>query len=137
MNKVILVGRLAADPDIKYSQGENAMCVARYRLAVSRKYQKEGEQAADFINCVAFGKSGEFAGKYLHKGIKIAIVGRIQTGSYTNKDGAKVYTTDIVVEEHEFCESKGNSNNVDAAQTDSDGFMQVPDDLDDAGLPFN
>lgn len=137
MNKVILVGRLAADPDIKYSQGENAMCVARYRLAVNRKYQKEGEQTADFISCVAFGKSGEFAEKYLHKGIKIAIAGRIQTGSYTNKDGAKVYTTDIVVEEHEFCESKGSSNNADAAQTDLDGFMQVPDDLDDAGLPFN
>lgn len=137
MNKVILVGRLATDPDIKYSQGENAMCVARYILAVNRKYQKEGEQTADFISCVAFGKSGEFAEKYLHKGIKIAIAGRIQTGSYTNKDGAKVYTTDIVVEEHEFCESKGNSNNADAAQTDSDGFMNIPDGVEDDGLPFN
>ena len=139
MNKVILVGRLAADLDVKYSQGENSTCVARYRLAVNRKYQKDGEQTADFISCVAFGKSGEFAEKYLHKGIKIAIAGRIQTGSYTNKDGAKVYTTDIVVEEHEFCESKGNSNsdNAGTPHTDSDGFMQVPEDLDDTGLPFN
>lgn len=138
MNKVILIGRLVADPEVRYSQGEKSSAVARYRLAVDRKFKREGEPEADFINCVAFGRNGEFAEKYLHKGIKIAVVGRIQTGSYTNKDGVKVYTTDIIVEEHEFCESKSSSGAgiSHSQQTDSDGFMNVPENLDDE-LPFN
>ena len=102
MNKVILMGRLTRDPEVRYSQGENATAVARYTLAVDRRFNRNNdEQTADFINCVAFGRSGEFAEKYLHKGTKIAVTGRIQTGSYTNKDGVKVYTTDVVVEDHE------------------------------------
>lgn len=133
MNKVILIGRLTRDPEVRYSHGENATCVARYTLAVDRRFKREGEPDADFISCVAFGKSGEFAEKYLHKGTKIAITGRIQTGSYTNKDGQKVYTTDIVVEEHEFCESKGNAEPTHSAA--GDGFMNIPDGIDD--LPFN
>lgn len=138
MNKVILIGRLVADPEVRYSQGEKSSAVARYRLAVDRKFKREGEPEADFINCVAFGRNGEFAEKYLHKGIKIAVVGRIQTGSYTNKDGMKVYTTDIVVEEHEFCESKssGGSGISHSQHTDNDGFMNVPENLDDE-LPFS
>ena len=135
MNKVALIGRLTKDPDVRYSQGENPTAVARYTLAVDRKYKKEGEeQTADFINCVAFGKNGESAEKYLHKGMKIAVAGRIQTGSY-EKDGVKHYTTDIVVEEHDFCESKGASD-TSAPKTDSDGFMPLPDGVDDSGLPF-
>ena len=139
MNKVILVGRLCDEPEIRYSQGENATCVARYRLAVNRRFNKDGEQQADFINCIAFGKLGEFAEKYLHKGMKIAVVGRIQTGSYKNKDGNTVYTTDVVVEEQEFCESKSSnqSQGNDRPQASSDGFMSIPDNLDDEGLPFN
>ena len=143
MNKVILMGRLTGDPEVRYSQGENPTCIARYRLAVNRRFHRDGEQEADFINCVAFGKSGEFAEKYLKNGVKIAVVGRIQTGSYTNKDGQKVYTTDIVVEEHDFCESKESS--AQAVQTagkasndpvtDADGFMSIPDGIDDE-LPF-
>lgn len=110
MNKVILIGRLCADPEVRYSQGENASAVARYRLAVDRRFKRDGEAEADFISCVAFAKNGEFAEKYLQKGTKIAITGRIQTGSYTNRDGQKVYTTDIVVEEQEFAESKASGN---------------------------
>jgi len=136
MNKVILMGRLVADPEVRYSQGQNATCIARYRLAVDRKFKKDGEADADFISCVALGRNGEFAEKYLHKGMKIAVIGRIQTGSYTNKDGAKVYTTDIVVEEHDFCESKKTSAQGNAPQTDSDGFMNIPDGFDEE-LPFN
>lgn len=113
MNHVILIGRLTRDPDVRYSQGAEPMCIARYTLAVDRRMSKAakegGEQSADFINCVAFGKSGEFAEKYLTKGTKIAVAGRIQTGSFTNKDGQKIYTTDVVVEEHEFCESRGQA----------------------------
>lgn len=135
MNKVVLMGRLTKDPDVRYSQGENSTAVARYTLAVDRRYKKAGEAETDFINCVAFGKNGEFAEKYLHKGNKIAIVGRIQTGSYTNKEGQKVYTTDIVVEEHDFCESKGNKG-AETQQTDSNGFAPIPDGLEDE-LPFN
>ena len=138
MNKVILIGRLVADPDVRYSQGEQ-MAIARYRLAVNRKYKKDvEEQTADFINCIAFGKNGEFAEKYLHQGIKIAVSGRIQTGSYTNKDGNKVYTTDVVVEEHDFCESKAYKINSGSRPepTDANGFMDIPDGLDDDGLPF-
>jgi len=138
MNKAILMGRLVADPDVRYSQGANAVCVARYRLAVDRRFKKDGEADADFIPCVALGKNGEFAEKYLHKGMKIAVTGRIQTGSYTNRDGQKVYTTEIVVEEHDFCESRGTSaqGNAPAQQTDSDEFMNIPDGIDEE-LPFN
>ena len=139
MNKVILVGRLCDEPEIRYSQGENTTCVARYRLAVNRRFNKDGEQQADFINCIAFGKLGEFAEKYLHKGVKIAVTGRIQTGSYTNKDGNTVYTTDVVVEEQEFCESKSSnqSQGNDRPQASSDGFMSIPDNLEDEVLPFS
>ena len=139
MNKVILIGRVVRDVEIRYSQGANTTCVARYTLAVDRKFKQEGQPNADFINCIAFGKLGEFAEKYLHKGVKIAVTGRIQTGSYTNKDGQKVYTTDVVVEEQEFCESKSSnqSQGNDRPQASSDGFMSIPDNLEDEGLPFN
>lgn len=137
MNKVILMGRLTRDPEVRYSTGENQTCVARYTLAVDRKFKKEGEQTADFISCVAFGKNGEFAEKYLHKGMKIAVEGRIQTGSY-EKDGVKHYTTDIVVESHDFCESKGSASSEHASTNiDEDGFMSIPDGVMDEGLPFN
>lgn len=135
MNKVILIGRVVRDAEIRYSQGENPMAIARYTLAVDRRFKKEGEATADFINCVAFGKNGEFAEKYLHKGVKIAVSGRIQTGSYTNKDGQKVYTTDVVVEEQEFCESK-SSNQQDKPKPVDDGFMDIPSDLSGEDLPF-
>ena len=137
MNKVILMGRLTREPEVRYS-GETA--VARYSLAVDRKYKKDGEATADFISCVAFGKNGEFAEKYLKKGMKIAVTGRIQTGSYTNKDGVKVYTTDIIVEEHEFAESKGNgtqdSGNIPTFAPGADGFINIPDGIEEE-LPFN
>jgi single-strand DNA-binding protein len=143
MNKVILMGRLTRDPEVRYSQNEQATAVARYTLAVDRRFKKEGEeQTADFINCVAFGRAGEFAERYFHKGIKIAVIGRIQTGSYTNKDGQKVYTTDIVVEDQEFAESKNasgggeNSGGGYAGNTAGDGFMNIPDGIDEE-LPFN
>ena len=140
MNKVIMIGRLARDPEIRYSQGANTTCIARYTLAVDRKFKQEGQPNADFINCIAFGKLGEFAEKYLRKGIKIAVTGRIQTGSYTNKEGQKVYTTDVVVEEQEFCESKASqqsqNNDRPKPMTDSDGFMNIPDGIDEE-LPFN
>lgn len=140
MNKVVLMGRLCRDPEVRYTQGENVTAIARYSLAVDRRYKREGEADADFINCVAFGKQGEFAEKYLRKGMKIAVSGRIQTGSYTNRDGQKVYTTDVIVEEHFFCESKSsesNENTYAPAPTTSytDGFMNIPDGLDEE-LPF-
>ena len=132
MNKVIEIGRLTKDPEIRYSQGASSTCIARYTLAVDRKFKQEGQPTADFINCIAFGKLGEFAEKYLHKGTKIAVTGRIQTGSYTNKDGQKVYTTDVVVEEQEFCESKSQSNSQpQPAQSNDDGFMNIQDGIDD------
>ena len=145
MNKVILMGRLTRDPEVRYSQGENATAVARYTLAVDRRYNRNNdEQSADFINCVAFGRNGEFAEKYLRKGTKIVVTGRIQTGSYTNKDGVKVYTTDIVVESQEFAESKnaqsgnggaeGGYANSQQPQADADGFMNIPDGIEE--LPF-
>ena len=135
------MGRLTADPEVRYSQGDSSTAIARYTLAVNRRFQREGEQTADFINCVAFGKSGEFAEKYFQKGMRVAISGRIQTGSYTNKDGVKVYTTDIVVEEQEFAQSKSENDSSSAtsqvAQNRSnDGFMNIPDGIDE-GLPFN
>lgn len=133
---------MVRDPEIRYTLGDNPTAIARYTLAVDRKFNRE-QQSADFINCVAFGKNGEFAEKYLHKGTKIAIVGRIQTGSYTNKDGQKVYTTDVVVEEQEFAESKnsagGNNGGSYGGQQSSnvgDGFMNIPDGIDEE-LPFN
>ena len=155
MNKVILMGRLTRDPDIRYSQGENSSAVARYTLAVDRRFVRRDNpdaQTADFIGCVAFGKAAEFAEKYLHKGTKIAITGRIQTGSYTNKEGVKIYTTDVVVEDQEFAESKNAANGGGASYDNGnsfggasaapagagDGFMNIPDDGGiDEELPFN
>ena len=143
MNKVILMGRLTRDPEVRYSQGENAMAVARFTLAVDRRFRRD-DASTDFIGCVEFGKNAEFIEKYFRQGTKALITGRIQTGSYTNRDGQKVYTTDVVVEETEFAESKG-------AQADSgfqpasrpqpsaamgDGFMNIPDGIDEE-LPFN
>ena len=148
MNKVILMGRLTRDPEVRYSQGENATAVARYTLAVDRRQSRNnqnGEQTADFIQCVAFGRSGEFAEKYFRKGMKVLVTGRIQTGSYTNKDGQRVYTTDVVVEDQEFAESKAASQNngggfVPADRPSpsdaGDGFMNIPDGIDEE-LPFN
>lgn len=149
MNKVILMGRLTRDPEVRYVNGQNgSTAVARYTLAADRKFKQEGQQEADFISCVAFGKNGEFSEKYLHKGMKILVTGRIQTGSYTNKDGQKVYTTDIVVEEQEFAESKKGMSESDkdardqealqaAGYTDAgDGFMNIPEGIDEE-LPFN
>ena len=148
MNKVILMGRLTRDPEVRYSQGENATAVARYTLAVDRRFNRNGdENTADFINCVAFGRAGEFAEKYFRKGIKIAITGRIQTGSYTNRDGVKVYTTDVVVEDQEFAESKnsnsgsgssfmGGGSSAPQPSGAGDGFMNIPDGIDEE-LPFN
>ena len=139
MNKVIIIGRVVRDAEIRYSQGASSTCIARYTLAVDRKFKQEGQPTADFINCIAFGKLGEFAEKYLHKGVKIAVVGRIQTGSYKNKDGNTVYTTDVVVEEQEFAESKSSnqSQQNERPRQSSDDFMSIPDGLDDTGLPFN
>ncbi len=159
MNRVILMGRLTRDPEVRYTAGDQQLAIARYTLAVDRRQSRNNnngdEQTADFINCVAFGRTGEFAEKYLHKGMKIAVTGRIQTGSYTNKDGVKVYTTEVVVEDHEFCESKnasngengggynhnggGSYNNGNRSQAPSgagDGFMNIPDGIDEE-LPFN
>ena len=148
MNKVILMGRLTRDPEVRYSQGGNSTCVARYTLAVSRPFKNSnGEQEADFISCVAFGKAGEFAEKYLTKGTMIGVTGRIQTGNYTDKDGKKVYTTDVVIATQEFCEKKGNGENSSAPSANDktnnnkdkkndDGFMNIPEDADDE-LPFN
>ena len=152
MNKVILMGRLTRDPEVRYAQGDNPLAIARYSLAVDRRQARNNngdEQTADFINCVAFGRTAEFAEKYLRKGTKIAVTGRIQTGSYTNKDGVKVYTTEVVVEEHEFAESKnasggndggysngGFSNSAPAPSGAGDGFMNIPDGIDEE-LPFN
>ena len=138
MNKVIEIGRLTKEPEIRYSQGANTTCVARYTLAVDRKFKQEGQPTADFINCIAFGKLGEFAEKYLHKGIKIAVTGRIQTGSYKNKDGNTVYTTDVVVDEQEFCESKSQSNSQPQPTPSNDNsWLSIPDNLGDEGLPFD
>lgn len=137
MNKVILMGRLTRDPDIRMGVGEGATLIARYTLAVDRyTKQNDNEQTADFISCVAFGKAAEFAQKYLHQGIKVLVTGRMQTGSYTNRDGKKVYTTDVIVEGHEFAESKNAiQNNSSNKQVSSDGFMNMS--VDDEGLPFN
>ena len=147
MNKVILMGRLTRDPEVRYSSGDNQMAIARYTLAVDRRGRantSNGEQTADFIQCVAFDRSAEFAEKYFHKGIKVLVTGRIQTGSYTNKDGQKVYTTDVIIEEQEFAESKSASDNAGgfapadrpSPSSAGDGFMNIPDGIDEE-LPFN
>ena len=147
MNKVILMGRLTRAPEVRYSSGDNQKAVARYTLAVDRRYKRqEDEQTADFINCVAFGKGAEFAEKYLRQGTKIVVEGRIQTGSYTNKDGQKVYTTDVIVESHEFAESKSSSqqdgssvpsapSRPDPSSESTDGFMDLSE-YDQQELPF-
>lgn len=149
MNKAILMGRLTRDPEVRYTQGQDPMAVARYTLAVDRR----GKEEADFISCVAFRKAAEFAEKYLKKGTKILVAGRIQTGSYTNREGRKIYTTDIIVEEQEFAESKAAGQNKDqegnkpSSQSnaqegnrptsyDDDGFMNIPDGIDEE-LPFS
>lgn len=145
MNKVILMGRLTRDPEVRYSQGENAVPVARYTLAVDRRYKKVGEPSADFIPCVAFRGHAEFAERYFRQGIRIVVTGRIQTGSYTNRDGNKVYTTTVIVEEQEFAESKReqeerqyNQRQASNArpETDENGFMNMPDGIDEE-LPFH
>ena len=151
MNKVILTGRLTRDPEVRYSQGERAMAIARYTLAVDRRGRRGGNgddsaQTADFIPCVAFDRAGEFAEKYFHQGTKLVVTGRIQTGSYTNRDGQKVYTTEVIVEEQEFAESRAESDAnranfqhqaAPAPSADAgDGFMNIPEGIDDV-LPFN
>lgn len=139
MNKVILMGRLVRDPEVRYSQnGDKDLAIARYTLAVDRKYRRmNNEQTADFISCVAFANNAEFAEKYLKQGTKICIEGRIQTGSYTNKDGVKVYTTEVVVEGHEFAERKNSEGSVpNDANVDENGFMQIPEGIEDQ-LPFD
>ena len=150
MNKAILMGRLTRDPEIRYSQGaDGSNAIARYTVAVDRRRKTNGdgtEQTADFIGCVAFGRSAEFAEKYLHQGTKVIVTGRIQTGNYTNKDGQKVYTTEVIVEEQEFAESKASASSNEATYAPSrpepsaaagDGFMNIPDGVEDEGLPFN
>lgn len=140
------MGRLTRDPEIRYSQGENSTAVANYTLAVDRRYKREGEDNADFIGCVAFGRAAEFAEKYFRQGLKITVCGHIQTGSYTNRDGQKVYTTKVVIEEQEFAESKKSSEGSGSGRDtgpqenrpkpDEDGFMNIPDGIDEE-LPFN
>ena len=160
MNKVILMGRLTRDPEVRYSAGDNSLAIARYTLAVDRRFKRDGEATADFISCVAFGRAAEFAEKYFRQGIKIAISGRIQTGSYVNKDGQKVYTTDIIVDDQEFADSKGQGGDNSGfgggnsygggnrggyqqgtrpapSSAIGDGFMNIPDGVEDEGLPFN
>lgn len=144
MNKVILVGRLTRDPEVRYTQGENQTAIARYTLAVDRRFKRDGEPTADFINCVVFGKSAEFAEKYFRQGLRIAISGRITTGSYTNKDGIKVHTTEVTVEDQEFAESKAeseanktsNQQATSANASSGGGFMNIPDGIEEE-LPFN
>ena len=162
MNKVILMGRLTRDPEVRYSAGENSLAIARYTLAVDRRFRRDGEATADFISCVSFGRTAEFAEKYFRQGLKIVVSGRIQTGSYTNREGQKVYTTEVVVEEQEFAESKASSDNYQSHNTyqgnnyggfggagsapaapaagggsvSADGFMNIPDGIDEE-LPFN
>lgn len=140
MNSVQLVGRLTRDPDIRYT--DSGSTVARFNVAVDRRFKREGEESADFISCVTFGRTAEFLEKYFRKGQRIGLIGRIQTGSYTNQEGTRVYTTDVVAEALEFVESKGSSGgdaaeNYQGGKIDSDGFMNIPDSVEDEGLPFN
>lgn len=146
MNKVILMGRLTRDPEVRYSQGDNSVAIANYTLAVDRRFKRDGEDSADFISCTAFGKAAEFAEKYFHQGLKITVSGHIQTGSYTNRDGQKVYTTKVIIEEQEFAESKKSGDGAESGQNggqpenmpgpNDDGFMSIPDGIDEE-LPFN
>lgn len=144
MNRVILMGRLTRDPEVRYSQGERSMAVVKYTLAVDRRGKRqEGQPTADFINIVAFDKAGEFAEKYFRQGMRVLVSGKIQTGSYTNKDGQKVYTTEVIVDDQEFADSKNANDGGQQAQrpaptsTIGDGFMNIPDGVEDEGLPFN
>lgn len=133
MNKIVLLGRLTRDPEVRYSQGENSMAIARFSLAVNRRYKREGEPDADFFNCTAFGKQAEFVEKYLKQGIKILVAGRLENNNYTNKEGQKVYSVQVMVEEIEFAESKSNS--ATEPEQSSNGFMNIPDGLQEE-LPF-
>lgn len=138
MNKVVLIGRLVRDAEVRYSQGENSTAIASFTMAVDRTFKRQGEPTADFINCKAFGKNADFFEKYGQKGVKFAITGHIQTGSYTNKDGNKVYTTDVIIDTQEFCESKASNGGQTVRQeqtTDADGFVNIPDGIEDE-LPF-
>ena len=159
MNRVILMGRLTRDPEVRYSQGERAMAIARYTLAVDRRGRRSqnqdgNEQTADFIPCVAFDRAGEFAEKYFHQGMRVLISGRIQTGSYVNREGQKVYTTEVIIDDQEFADSKGAAADMsgygntgyqrsapaprpEPASAIGDGFMNIPDGVEDEGLPFN
>lgn len=154
MNRVILMGRLTRDPEVRYSQGERQMAIARYTLAVDRRGRRnnDGEQQADFIPCVAFDRAAEFAERYFRQGMRVLVSGRIQTGSYTNKDGQRVYTTEVILDDQEFADSKNSSsgdgmsayprqNNAPARPAPNsaaaDGFMNIPDGVEDEGLPFN
>ena len=148
MNRVILMGRLTRDPEVRYTSGERSMAIARYTLAVDRGFKRgdSSEQNADFIPCIAFDKAGEFAEKYFRQGMRVLVSGRIQTGSYTNKEGQKVYTTEVIIDSQEFADSKGASDSGGGYQgttsqsrssANSDGFMNIPDGVDDEGLPFN
>ena len=149
MNKVVLVGRLTRDPEVRYSQGDNATAVARYTLAVDRRFRRDGEPTADFIPCVVFGRSAEFAEKYFRQGMRVLVSGRLQTGSYVNKDGQRVYTTEVILDDQEFADSKGAASDMSGygqsapsqrpAPTSAigDGFMNIPDGVEDEGLPFN
>ena len=144
MNRVILMGRLTRDPEVRYSIGEKSIAIARYTLAVDRGFKRGGdstEQTADFIPCIAFDKAGEFAEKYFRQGMRVLVSGRIQTGSYTNKEGQKVYTTEIIIDTQEFADGKGENtggrSKKQETNVDADGFMNIPDGVDDEGLPFN
>lgn len=150
MNRAILMGRLTRDPEVRYSQGERTMAIARYTLAVDRRGRKSqdgAEQTADFITCVAFDRAGEFAEKYFRQGMRVLVSGRIQTGNYVNKDGVKVYTTEVIVDDQEFADSKGASSGDGSGYQPTsrptpssaigDGFMNIPDGVEDEGLPFN
>ena len=149
MNKVVLMGRLTRDPDVRYSQGETPLAIARYTLAVDRRFKRNGEQDADFINCVAFDRAGEFAERYFRQGMRVLVSGRLQTGSYVNKDGQRVYTTEVILDDQEFADSKGSASDMGGyAQSAPSqrpappsaighGFMNIPDGVEDEGLPFN
>ena len=142
MNRVILMGRLTRDPEVRYTQGNEPIAVARYTLAVDRRVRRQdgNEQTADFINIEAFRKAGEFAEKYFRQGMRVLVAGRIQTGSYTNKDGQRIYTTDVIVDEQEFADAKrdgAESSHYGASSPIGDGFMNIPDGVEDEGLPFN
>ena len=149
MNKVILMGRLTRDPEVRYTSGENSLAIARYTLAVDRRFRRDGEATADFISCVSFGRTAEFAEKYFRQGMRVLVSGRLQTGSYVNKDGQRIYTTEVILDDQEFADSKGSASDMSgygqsapsqrSAPTSAigDGFMNIPDGVEDEGLPFN